>query len=134
MSHLSSANWHFIVMIFASILVLIFVIRLLISKDRFLQMKKVIITLSVLVVVAGMLLGKFGANWGLPWWIYYPVPMLLTLILPPLILKFDARQSLIYILLSFLSAPFIHIFFSFFMGWGEYLPFWKIPYWKSFVT
>jgi hypothetical protein len=115
-------------MIAASLLIFIMIIRILISKDDFRKYLKVISLLSLIVVVFGMLLGKYGANAGLPWWIYYPVPLLMTLVLPPLVLRFNKRKTILYIVLSFLSAPFIHVVFSFFLGWTEYLPFWKLPY------
>lgn len=80
-----------------------------------------------------MLMGKFGANFGLPWWIYYPVPMLVTVIMPPIVLAMTARQAAVYLSLSLFSAPLIHILFSFILDWHEYLPFWSVPYWSDFV-
>ena len=120
-------------MIAASLFIFIMIIRVLISKDEFRSSLKKISLLSLIVVVIGMLLGKYGANAGLPWWIYYPVPMLMTIILPPLMLKFNKRKTIRYIVLSAFSAPFIHVMFSFFLGWKEYLPFWEIPYIGNFV-
>lgn len=122
-----NTEWHFPVMIFASLLVFFLVIRAVLPGQEFLQKKSTIILLSVWVVVVGMLFGKYGATWGLPWWIYYPVPMLMTVFLPPFVLKLRKFKTVLYLVLSFLSAPFIHVFFSFFFGWTEYMPFWKIP-------
>jgi hypothetical protein len=87
-----------------------------------------IIFLSLTVVVVGMFIGKYGAGLGLPWWLYYPIPMLMTLLLPPILLKLNKRRTAIYLVLSFISAPFVHFIFSFFLDWHEYMPFWKIPY------
>jgi len=126
-------EWHFFVMILASFLLFFAVFRLVLSKEEFTSKKTQLVTLSFLVVVAGMLFGKYSATFGLPWWIYYPVPMLVTVLLPPLILKMNKRKTLYYLLLSFLSAPFIHAFFSFFFEWTEYMPFWKIPSLKSLL-
>jgi len=120
-------------MILASFLLFFAVFRLVLSKEEFTSKKTQLVTLSFLVVVAGMLFGKYSATFGLPWWIYYPVPMLVTVLLPPLILKMNKRKTLYYLLLSFLSAPFIHAFFSFFFEWTEYMPFWKIPSLKSLL-
>ena len=115
-------------MILASLLVFFFIMRILMTRDEYnLRLKKITI-LSFIVVVAGMLFGKYGANAGLPWWIYYTVPMLMTIILPPLVLKFNRQKTIFYLVLSFISAPFIHVFFSFFLGWTEYMPFWKIAF------
>jgi hypothetical protein len=121
-------EWHFWIMIVASVVVFFLVLRLVLTKIEFARKFKVIVMLAILVVVFGMSFGKYGATYHLPWWIYYPIPMLITVLLPPVILKLDARKTAIYIAASFLSAPFIHLLFSFFVGWTEYMPFWKIPF------
>ncbi len=126
-----NAGWHVIIMVLASFLLFFLVIRIVVGRKEFSQRKGLIILLSVIIVIGGMLFGKYGANWGLPWWIYYPVPMLMNVLLPPVLLKMDARKIMLYLLLAFLSAPFIHIFFSFFFGWHEYMPFWNIPHIKT---
>ncbi len=123
-----NTSWHFPIMILASLLIFFLIIRIILSKKEFITKRKQIFILSLIVVVLGMLFGKYGAVYGLPWWIYYPIPMLATLILPPFVLKLNASKTAVYLALSFLSAPFIHFFFSFFFGWTEYMPFWKIPF------
>lgn len=122
------SSWHFPIMILASLLLFYIILRLVIGKRNFYDKLMAIAILSFFVVIIGMLFGKYGAQMGLKWWIYYPVPMLMTLLLPPIILKMDLKRTSFYLLLSFLSAPIIHIFFSFFLGWSEYMPFWDIPY------
>ena len=128
MGETKGSFWHFPMMILASLILFYLVIWIVLGTDEFRQKKRSIFFLSILCVVFGMLLGKFGANGGLKWWIYYPVPMLINVILPPIFLKFNFRKTIAYLLLSFLSAPFVHVFFSFFFNWKEYLPFWNIPY------
>ncbi len=123
-----NTEWHFPIMILASLLVFFFIVRMLLPKKEFAAKRKKIFLLALVVVVFGMLFGKYGATYGLPWWIYYPIPMLVTVLLPPIILKLNKTRTIKYLLLSFLSAPFIHAFFSFFFAWTEYMPFWKIPY------
>lgn len=123
-----NTGWHFPVMILASLVIFFLIIRAVLSKGDFKAKQKQVILLALLTVVIGMLIGKYGAMYGLPWWIYYPVPMLMTVLLPPLVLKLNKKKTVVYLLLSFLSAPFIHAIFSFFLGWNEYMPFWKIPY------
>ena len=123
-----STAWHFPIMILASLLVFFIVLRVVLAKEVYQKKISKIVLLSLFVVVAGMCFGKYGAGAGLPWWIYYPIPMLMTVFLPPLILKLNSRQTVIYLVLSFLSAPFIHFIFSFFLGWQEYMPFWKIAH------
>lgn len=120
--------WHFPLMILGSLMLFYFIILIVVGKENFSNQIKSIFLLSLLVVVIGMLFGKYGAQMGLKWWIYYPVPMLMTVLLPPIILKMKSRKTILYLILSFLSAPVIHVLFSFFLGWTEYMPFWEIPY------
>lgn len=128
-----NTSWHFYLMILASFFIFIIVLRVVLSKTHFIKKKTLIIQLSVLIVAGGMLFGKFGALWGMPWWVYYPVPMLANVFLPPWLLHMNKRQVLLYLLLSFLSAPFIHLSFSFLLGWQEYMPFWDVPYWRNLL-
>ncbi len=115
-------------MIIASIAIFFLVIRMVVPKKDFWLKRKQIFLLSLVVVVFGMLFGKYGATYGLPWWLYYPIPMLITVLLPPLYLQLKRQKVITYLVLSFLSAPLIHALFSFFAGWTEYMPFWKIPF------
>lgn len=117
---------HFPIMIAASFIVFFFVIRLVVGSIAFSTHWRTVLILSLIVVVGGMLFGRYGAQWGLPWWIYYPVPMLANVVLPPVALKMDFRKTVLYLLLSFLSAPLIHIGFSLLLGWTEYMPFWEL--------
>ena len=115
-------------MIVASLFVFFLIIRIVLTEDIFRKRRNQIFLLALIVVVFGMLFGKYSANYGLPWWLYYPVPMLITVILPPVVLKLNRQKTLLYLALSFLSAPFIHAAFSFFLVWTEYMPFWKVPF------
>jgi len=115
-------------MILTSFVLFYLVIRLVLGKKEFREKIKSIFILSLLVVVIGMLFGKYGAQMGLKWWIYYPIPMLMNILLPPIILKMNLKKIVFYLVLSFLSAPVIHFLFSFFLGWTEYMPFLEIPY------
>lgn len=119
-------EWHFPVMIGAALVVFVLLLRLLLAKQEFRAKRVYIGLLALVVVVGGMLFGKYGLLLGLPWWLYYPIPMLVTVLLPPLVLKLSKQKTAAYLVLSFLSAPFIHVLFSFFLGWPEYMPFWKI--------
>ncbi len=124
-----STIWHFPIMILVSFVLFLVIILMVVGKSQFARQKNLIYVLSLLVVVIGMLFGKYGAQWGLPWWVYYPIPMLMTVLLPPIVLKMNTKQTILYLVLSFLSAPLIHTLFSFFLGWQEYMPFWDVPYW-----
>jgi hypothetical protein len=120
--------WHFLIMIIASIAIFFIVVRLVVPRNYFWLKRQRIFLLSLVVVVFGMFFGKYGATYGLPWWLYYPIPMLITVLVPPLVLKLKSQKVITYVVLSFLSAPLIHVLFSFFLGWTEYMPFWKIPF------
>ncbi len=74
-----------------------------------------------------MVFAKFGNNAGFPWWIYYTVPALATLLLPPLAFRFAGKELGQYLVLAFLSSPAIHVTFSFLLGWHEYMPFIPVP-------
>jgi hypothetical protein len=74
-----------------------------------------------------MLVAKCGASVGAPWWLYYTIPMLLTLALPLIAFRMTRRETAVYWVLAFLSAPVIHIGFSVTLGWREYMPFLPVP-------
>lgn len=115
-------------MIAVSLLLYVGVLRVVLGRTAFQRRLPTVGVVSVVVVVGGMLIGKYGATLlALPWWIYYPLPAALTLILAPVVFRFTLRRTLLYLLLAFASAPAIHAAFSFFLGWGEYMPFWPIP-------
>ncbi len=118
--------WHFPFMILASFVLFFIVLRLVLSAEEFSQKKKTIFYLSLVVIIMGMLIGKYGAQWGFRWWIYYPIPMLMNLFLPPYFLKMNVKKTVAYLIFSFLSAPLIHVLFSLLLGWTEYMPFWIV--------
>jgi hypothetical protein len=133
MDKATNTIWHFPVMVAASFVLFFGVIWIVVGKEAFTKKFGKIFLLSVAVVIGGMLFGKYGQNFGLPWWVYYPVPMLANVLLPPIVLQMSRKQTALYLVLSFLSAPLIHVFFSFFFNWTEYMPFWKIPYIKTLI-
>jgi hypothetical protein len=84
-------------------------------------------TAAAMVSVVGILFAKYGENFGLPWWIYYPIPMLATVLIPPIAFRFALWRAAIYVLLAFATAPFIHVAFFYGLGWSEYMPFLQLP-------
>lgn len=82
---------------------------------------------SFVVVVVGMGFAKFGATAGFPWPVYYGLPAAVTLFFPPLMFRMRRLEFLWYVLLALASSPAIHLVFSLFAGWHEYMPFWYIP-------
>lgn len=124
-----SGNARFAVLVIVSLVVFVGVLRLALGGRRLLTKGRTLGWIALVVVGGGMLFGRFGAQLGLPWWIYYPVPALLTLLLPPVALRMSARQVARYLVLAALMAPAIHVAFSFALGWKEYMPFLAIPAW-----
>lgn len=53
---------------------------------------------------------------------------------PPLVFKLSAKRTILYLVLAALSAPLIHVLFSFFLGWDEYMPFIPIPSFASLIS
>lgn len=82
-----------------------------------------ILVVSAVVSVGGMMFAKYGANFGLSWNVYYTVPALITVFLPPVYFRMSLFRAGIYIFLASLSAPAIHYAFLYFLGWDQYMPF-----------
>jgi hypothetical protein len=130
-----TTDWRFPIMIAVSLLLYAGVLRVVLGRAAFRRRRRAVALVAVVVVVGGMLIGKYGATLlALPWWIYYPVPAALTLVLAPVVFRFDSRRTVLYLLLAIASAPFIHAAFSFLLGWGEYMPFWPIPSARELLT
>ena len=123
-------NTQFPVLMAVSYAVFVFLLRIVLRQRKRFPLNAALV-LGLFVVCAGMVFAKYGAMSGLPWWVYYTIPMLLTVFLPPFVLRMRTREFVAYLLLSFLSAPAIHAAFSFFFGWKTYMPFIDIPsFWE----
>lgn len=109
-------------------LVVFIAILLLVTRHRIARPRLAsVLAVAGIVVVGGMLFAKFGNNAGFPWWIYYTVPALATLVVPPATFAFSGKELAQYLVLAFLSSPVIHVVFSFLLGWHEYMPFIPVP-------
>lgn len=83
-----------------------------------------LILTTFVVVVLGMVFARYGhLLYRPPWWIYYGVPTLVTLLLPPALLRMKLNEILQYVPLAALMGPAIHAFFPLFLGWHDYMPF-----------
>lgn len=82
---------------------------------------------SLAISVVGIGFAKYGANLGLPWWIYYTAPMLATVLLPPVMFRFSSLRAVTYVVLAFATAPLIHAVFFYGLGWADYMPFLRLP-------
>lgn len=109
------------------VIVIILIVRFSL-RQRYPNPARQINALVVLTLLAmiSMALGKYGAGWGLPWWIYYLFPLLLTLLFPVLWFRMKRKETFTYLLLTLAAAPFVHIIFSL-MGWKDYMPFIEVP-------
>ncbi len=89
--------------------------------------------IGVLTVFGGFIVGVYGSVMHLPAFLIYAVPVLLVVMLPTLSLKMNSDQILKYLVLAILALPFLHAFFSFFLGWSQLIPYLKIPsFWSLF--
>jgi hypothetical protein len=84
-----------------------------------------LLAIATIVVVAGMIFARYSHLWfpTLSWQVYYGLPALLTLTLAPLTLRMSRAEIAQYVPMAFLMAPVIHILFSLFVGWHDYMPF-----------
>ncbi|GET31557.1 hypothetical protein PbJCM13498_04200 [Prolixibacter bellariivorans] len=89
------------------------------------QQMMVLVVLSLLAVVC-MTWERYCAGLGLPWWIYYPVPLLLTLLFPIFWFRMKRNEALTYFVLTILAAPVSHMIYSL-LGWKEFMPFIEVP-------
>ncbi len=127
------ANARFGVFILASLVAFWLVLRFALRRRETRPPAKTLAWVSAVVVVGGMLFAKIGQNGGLPWWIYYTVPALATLLLPPVVFRMHGGEVGTYLVLAFLSAPFIHALFSLLLDWHEYMPFLPVPSLRSLL-
>jgi ABC-type Fe3+-siderophore transport system permease subunit len=123
---------HFAVFVAVSLAVFVALLAGVLRRRAARPPLRTIGAVSFVVVVVGMVFAKVGANAGLPVAVYYGVPALTTLLLPPLAFRMRAGEATGYLVLAFTSSPAIHVAFSLLLGWNEYLPFWPIaPLWAA---
>ncbi len=118
--------FRFLIMAAVTYIAFLCVIRLIIGSQY--KAKSFLINIIGMITVYGsFLISRYGNFLRLPVWLDYVLPVLLTVFLPPLSLKMKSDQTLKYLAFSLLAVPVIHLVFSFLLGWGEFLPFIKIP-------
>jgi hypothetical protein len=83
------------------------------------------VTLATVVVPLGMTFARYSHIFipDLPGPIYYGIPALITFVLPPIWLRMSRWEIARYVPLAVFIAPTIHVLFSFFIGWHDYMPF-----------
>jgi hypothetical protein len=115
------------VFILVSLAVFVFVLRLVLRR-RAMESWLGIIMIALIVVPGGMLFARWGVAAGLAWWVFYTVPALVTLLVPPFAFRMARSEAVEYLVLALLMAPVIHTVFSLFLGWKEYMPFLPVPF------
>jgi hypothetical protein len=124
----------FSVFVLVSLLVFIAILHFVTRRRAQSPRRATVLTVAAIVVVGGMIFAKYGNNAGLPWWVYYTIPAVATLVLPPAVFRFSGKELLQYLILAFLSSPVIHLVFSFFFDWHEYMPFIQVPSLQSLLS
>lgn len=89
--------------------------------------------LAVFVTAAGMIFARITYGKEMPWWIFYGIPVLFTYLLAPVLLRMSRKEFLLYTPLALLAGPVLHIFFSFLIGWHEYMPLFYIPSFSDLI-
>ena len=120
-----STAHHLPIFMLASLLVLAAILTFVLRSRSSAQPR--IWLVSLLIGPGGMVVAKYLVSVNAPWWLYYTVPMVLTLALPVIAFRMRLRQAAVYWALAFLSAPLIHVIFAITLGWREYMPFLPVP-------
>jgi hypothetical protein len=119
-----SDSERFAIFMAAAVVVFVGVLRFVLRRRASKPRARELILITLVVVVFGMLFARYShIFFNPPWWIYYGVPAVLTFVMPPIALRMNRREILQYVPLSILMAPAIHVFFSLFVGWHDYMPF-----------
>jgi hypothetical protein len=115
----------FVVFMAAAFLVFVALLKFIVRKRKTKPTLGTTVAIGFIVVVLGMLFARYShlAFLRLPWAVYYGVPALTTILLPPLWLKMSRHEVVQYLPLAWLTAPVIHVLFSLFVGWHDYMPF-----------
>jgi H+/Cl- antiporter ClcA len=85
-----------------------------------------LIIVSIIIGIITVLGGALGLFMDLPPYIYYPIPLLISLVMPKIIFKLNWFEFILYILIGILVGLISHVLFSLFIGYNNYMPFWKI--------
>ena len=115
----------FAVFIVAAFVLFVAVLRWIIRNRTTQPRRWSLATLAMIVVPVGMIFARYShiLFQDLSWAVYYGVPALVTFVLPPLWLRMSRVEIAWYVPLAVCMAPIIHIFFSLFVGWHDYMPF-----------
>ena len=115
----------FVIFMLAAFLIFVTLLRFVVRRRNAKPEPSTMVTVVFIVVVVGMLFARYShlAFPWLPWEVYYGIPALTTVLLPTLWLHMSRREVVQYLPLAWLTAPVIHVLFSLFVGWHDYMPF-----------
>jgi hypothetical protein len=102
------------------------VLRLALRERNAAVWPKILVT-GVFIVFGGMIFARWSYGQGLAWWIFYGLPALATFLAPPVLFRMSGREIAKYVTMAVIMAPAIHVFFSFFAGWHDYMPLFYVP-------
>lgn len=120
--HTGSTGWErFAVFSVVAFAVFTFVLRVALRKRDCKPWSKILVT-GVFIVFGGMLFARWTYGATVPWWIFYGLPALATFFGPPLVFGMSRLETMRYVAMAVFMAPAIHVFFSFFVGWHDYMP------------
>ena len=122
---------HFAVFVLVSLVVFLAILRVALRRRSERPTAVELAAISFIVVVVGMVFAKWGATHGWHWAVYYGVPAATTILAPPLYFRMRGREVVEYLIMASLNAPVIHVVFSLFLDWNEYMPFIHVPSLKS---
>ena len=126
-----AASWHFPVFILVSLITFTGLLLGVLHHRNTGPTPTRVAWVAGVVVVGGMLFARMGTTIGLPVWLYYGLPALVTWVLPPVVFRMRRGEVARYLPLSMVLAPMVHVLFSFFLGWKEYTPFIPVPaFWE----
>lgn len=118
----AATGWErFAVFTAVAFVVFVSVLRLALRKRVPPGWTRILMT-ALFVVLGGMLFARWAYAPGFPWWIFYGVPALATFLTPPIVFRMSRLETCSYIAMAVVMAPAIHVFFSFFFGWHDYMP------------
>ncbi|NLM73071.1 MAG: hypothetical protein GX184_03455 [Clostridiaceae bacterium] len=118
----------FRLLVIVAVLYLVFLCVIRLVMGTVYKSKSFLINIiGIITVFGGFILSRFGEYLKLPDYIYYIVPVLLIVLLPPLSLNMKTDQTLKYLIFFVVSVVLIHVLFSLLVGWKDLLPFIKIP-------
>lgn len=122
-----ASTWHFPILILVSFVAFIGVLLVAVRRRTQRPATRTLLWVAAVVTVGGMVFAKMGTTVGLPVWLYYGVPALVTWVLPPLVFRMRGHEGARYLPMAVLVAPMFHVLFSLVLGWKEYMPFIPVP-------